>query len=186
MQRRRFILIAFAATIFATLAKATDRIIMSIKKGFNTRAGETRNGERFTMKGVTRNTLDLKIGSADTDGGMAVFEQIGESPNGGPPLHVHPAQDEFFHVLEGDYRFQVGEDGFPASAGDTIFLPRNVPHAFIQLTEHARMLVCYQPAGDMEGFFRETAQWTTPPDKEEIARVFSAHGMEVVGPPLKP
>ena len=76
MQRRRFILTALAATVFVTLAKATDRIIMSIKKGFNTRAGETRNGERFTMKGVTRNTLGLKIGSADTEGGMAVFEQI--------------------------------------------------------------------------------------------------------------
>ena len=47
-------------------------ITMSIKKGFNTRAGETRNGTHFTMKGVTRNTLDLKIASADTDGGMAV------------------------------------------------------------------------------------------------------------------
>jgi len=186
MQRRRFVLSVFASTAFAALAQATNFITMSITKGFNTRAGETRNGEYFTMKGITRNTLDLKISSADTDGGMAVFEQIGESPNGGPPLHIHPDQDEFFHVLEGDYRFQVGEDGFPATTGDTIFLPRGVPHAFIQRTEHARMLVTYQPAGDMEGFFAETAQWTAPPTKEEVARVFRAHGMEVVGPPLQP
>ena len=185
MQRPRFLFSLFATAFAAGRLRASNFLSMSINRGYILRRGETRNGEHFTMKGVTKNTLDLKIGGADTDGGMAVFEQIGESPNGGPPLHVHPAQDEFFHVLEGDYRFQVGEDGFPASAGDTIFLPRNVPHAFIQLTEHARMLVCYQPAGDMEGFFRETAQWTTPPDKEEIARVFSAHGMEVVGPPLK-
>ncbi|MFZ1733268.1 MAG: cupin domain-containing protein [Flavobacteriales bacterium] len=184
MQRRRFVLSVFATAAFAALAQATNRITMSIKKGFNTRAGETRNGTHFTMKGVTANTLDLKIGSADTDGGMAVFEQIGKSPNGGPPLHIHPEQDEFFHVLEGDYRFQVGEERFPAAIGDTIFLPRGVPHAFIQLSEHARMLVTYQPAGDMEGFFAETAQWTVPPSKEEVARVFRAHGMEVVGPPL--
>ncbi|MBK8531906.1 MAG: hypothetical protein IPL64_08420 [Flavobacteriales bacterium] len=46
------------------------------------------------------------------------------------------------------------------------------------------MLVAYQPAGDMEGFFApETAQWTVP-RKGEVARVFRAHGMEVVGPPL--
>ena len=136
------------------------------------------------MKGVTANTLDLKIGSADTGGGMAVFEQIGQSPNGGPPLHIHPQQDEFFHVLEGEYRFRVGDEQFAAAVGDTIFLPRAVPHAFIQLTEHARMLVTYQPAGDMEAFFRETAAWTTPPTKEEVARVFAAHGMQVVGLPL--
>jgi len=184
MQRRRFVLSVFATTAFAALANATDRITLSIKKGFNTRAGETRNGTHFTMKGVTANTLDLKIGSADTDGGMAVFEQIGKSPNGGPPLHIHPTQDEFFHVLEGNYRFQVGEDRFPATTGDTIFLPRGVPHAFIQLTEHARMLVTYVPAGDMEGFFQETALWTAPPSKVEVARVFRAHGMEVVGPAL--
>ena len=32
---------------------------MSIKKGFNTRAGETRNGTHFTMKGVTANELGV-------------------------------------------------------------------------------------------------------------------------------
>jgi mannose-6-phosphate isomerase-like protein (cupin superfamily) len=129
--------------------------------------------------------LDLKIGSADTDGGMAVFEQIGKSPNGGPPLHIHPEQDEFFHVLEGDYRFQVGEERFPAATGDTIFSAAWCT-ARLHPTHRtcARMLVTYVPAGDMEGFFAETAQWTAPPSKEEVARVFRAHGMEVVGPPL--
>lgn len=183
MHRKRFLLTAIAA-VFAVLITKGQALAMSISKGFKIAAGATRNGEHFTMKGVTANTLDLKIGSADTGGGMAVFEQIGQSPNGGPPLHIHPEQDEFFHVLEGAYRFQVGDEHFPASVGDTIFLPRAVPHAFIQLTEHARMLVTYQPAGDMEAFFRETAAWTAPPTKEEVARVFAAHGMQVVGPPL--
>src|SRR5690606_30745239 len=136
------------------------------------------------MQGVTTNTLDLKVGSTDTAGGLAVFEQLGRSPNGGPPMHIHPGQDEFFHVLEGEYRFQVGEERLMAAPGDLVFLPRGVPHAFIQLSEHARMLVVYQPAGDMEGFFRETAAWTEPPGKEEVARVFAAHGMQVTGPPL--
>ncbi len=184
MQRRHFLLSTLVFTAATTMAKASNFMLMSLKKGFNTRAGETRNGAHFTMKGVTANTLDLKIGSADTDGGLAVFEQIGKSPNGGPPLHIHPEQDEYFHVLEGNYRFQVGNEKFPATVGDTIFLPRGVPHAFIQLTDKARMLVTYVPAGDMEGFFSETAQWTALPTKEEVGRVFRAHGMEVVGPPL--
>ncbi len=186
MERRHFTLSLLASLVATGWLKASNTIVMSITKGFNVRRGKTRNGEHFIMKGITRNTLDLKIGSADTGGGMAVFEQIGESPNGGPPLHIHATQDEFFHVLEGDYRFQVGEEVFTAAVGDTIFLPRGVQHAFIQLSERARMLVTYQPAGDMERFFAETAQWTTPPNKEEIARVFSAHGMQVVGPPLMP
>ena len=184
MDRKRFLL-TFIAPGMSVLIGKGQSTMMSVSKGSKVISGGTRNGEHFSMKGVTANTLDLKIGSADTDGGMAVFEQIGRSPNGGPPLHIHPEQDEFFHVLEGEYHFRVGEEQFPASVGDTIFLPRGVPHAFIQLTEHARMMVVYQPAGDMEGFFRETAQWTAPPDKAEVARVFAAHGMEVVGPPLQ-
>jgi len=183
MHRKRFLLSA-VATVVAVIITQGQALAMSITKGFKIAAGAARNGEHLTMKGVTANTLDLKIGSADTGGGMAVFEQIGQSPNGGPPLHIHPQQDEFFHVLEGEYRFRVGDEQFAAAVGDTIFLPRAVPHAFIQLTEHARMLVTYQPAGDMEAFFRETAAWTTPPTKEEVARVFAAHGMQVVGLPL--
>lgn len=183
MHRHRFILTSLAS-LAALLVVKGQAFAEGIGKGFKVAAGAARNGERFTMKGVTANTLDLKIGSADTGGGMAVFEQIGQSPNGGPPLHVHPHQDEFFHVLEGAYRFRVGDEHFPASTGDTIFLPRAVPHAFVQLTEHARMLVTYQPAGEMEAFFRATAAWTAPPTREEVARVFAAHGMLVVGPPL--
>lgn len=66
-----------------------------------------------------------------------------------------------------------------------IFLPRNVRRAFVQLTDRGQMIVTYLLAGKMEVFFEETDRWTTPPSKEEIAKVFMDHGMKVVGPPLK-
>lgn len=153
--------------------------------GFVVRAGAARLDKSFTMKGVTLNTLDVKISGDDTEGAVAVFEQTGHTPNGGPPLHIHDEQDEWFYVIDGAYRFQVGEETHMLSPGDTIFLPRSVPHAFVQLSDKARVIVTYQPAGAMEGFFRTTDAWQTPPLKEEIARVFAAHGMRVVGPPLK-
>jgi hypothetical protein len=37
----------------------------------------------------------------------------------------------------------------------------------------------------MEAFFQVTDQWTSPPSKEEIAKVFEDHEMKVVGSPLK-
>ena len=154
-------------------------------RGFKVVAGESRTGEHYKMKGVTANTLDVKISGADSNGGLSIMEQVGQSPQGGPPLHLHPDQDEFFYVVEGEYQFEVGGERFGLSAGDTIFLPRAVPHAFIQLSQMARMVVGYQPAGQMEGFFRTTAAWTNPPSKEEVAQVFASHGMRVVGPPLK-
>jgi quercetin dioxygenase-like cupin family protein len=153
-------------------------------KGRKVPAGATRAEVHFEMKGVTANTLDVKVSGADTDGRCAVLEQTGRSPNGGPPMHTHPEQDEVFFGVEGRYRFEVGGEHLELGPGDTIFAPRGVPHAFMQLTESARMLLVYQPAGRIEAFFRATASWSSPPSAEEIARVFAAHGMRVVGPPL--
>lgn len=157
---------------------------MRTNKGFKVGSGEARYGMHYKMKGVTLNTLDIKISGQNTDGELAVFEQTGLTPNGGPPLHIHPHQDEWFYVVEGEYLFQVGDEKHSMQAGDTIFLPRNVPHAFVQLTEKARTIVSYLPAGKMEAFFATTDKWASPPTEDEIRKVFADHDMQVVGPPL--
>lgn len=192
MNRSKFILSALSLFPITIFSKAKDNItnlierfgLMRTTKGFKVNSGEARFGVHYRMKGVTLNTLDIKISSKDTDGELAVFEQTGLTPNGGPPLHIHPNQDEWFFVTEGEYLFQVGEEKYNMKAGDTIFLPRNVPHAFIQLTEKARTIVSYQPAGKMEDFFKATDSWNSPPSKEEVIKVFADHDMKVVGPPL--
>lgn len=193
MKRGKFILTALLLYPINLIARSNNNftklfdkeIFMRVKKAFKVNSGEARFGKKYKMKGVTLNNLDIKISGSDTDGELAVFEQTGYTPNGGPPLHVHLHQDEWFFVTEGEYLFQVGEDKYTMKAGDTIFLPRNIPHAFIQLTEKARTIVSYLPAGSMEDFFKTTDSWTTPPSKEEVNKVFEDHGMKVVGPPLK-
>ena len=184
MKRGKFILTVLSIFPLTLLAKIKTTIFMRTDKGFKVPAGEARFGEHFRMKGVTLNTLDIKISGADTENDLAVFEQTGLTPNGGPPLHIHPFQDEWFYVIEGEYLFQVGDEKYQMQAGDTIYLPRNVQHAFIQLTEKGKMIVSYLPAGKMEAFFKVTDKWTAPPSKEAIAQVFAEHDMKVVGPPL--
>jgi quercetin dioxygenase-like cupin family protein len=100
-------------------------------------------------------------------------------------LHIHPAQDEVFKIIEVDYYFQVSTDKYRLKAGDTIFLPRKVPHAWTQVSEKAKMNVIVQPVGKLEEFFVAMAAIEGEPTKEQIAKIFSAHEMEVVGPPLK-
>lgn len=158
---------------------------MRTEKGFKVKAGDARFGKHFKMNGVTLNILDIKISSTDTGADFAVFEQTGLTPNGGPPMHIHPFQDEWFYVIEGEYLFQVGDDKYQMRSGDTIFLPRNVQHAFLQLSEKGKTIVSYFPAGKMESFFKTTSDWTAPPTKEEIAKVFADHEMIVVGEPLQ-
>ena len=62
-------------------------------------------------------------------------------------MHIHTPQDEIFYVTEGAYKFQVGEDKYDLTTGDSIFLPRQVAHAWTQVSEKGKMTVIMQPAG---------------------------------------
>ena len=60
-----------------------------------------------------------------------------------------------------------------------------VPHVWACVGEEPGMLlVALQPAGSFEAFFRESCQMRRLPTPEEADRIFAAHGMKVVGPPL--
>jgi quercetin dioxygenase-like cupin family protein len=185
MKRRHLLATLFATWPLVLLAGPIKWIsAMRTEKGFKVLAGEARFGKHYRMKGVTSNTLDIKISGQDTEGDLAVFEQTGLTPFGGPSLHIHPFQDEWFYVVEGTYKFRVGEETMQLTVGDTIFLPRNIPHAFMQLTDHGKMIVSYLPAGKMESFFEVTDAWENPPTPELIKAVFEDHDMLIVGPPL--
>jgi quercetin dioxygenase-like cupin family protein len=87
--------------------------------------------------------------------------------------------------LEGSYRFKVGDELFNLTAGESIFLPRKVPHAWTQVSEKGRMTVVLQPAGKLENFFVTMAALNHEPTQKEVAAIFAANEMQVVGPPLK-
>jgi len=131
-----------------------------LEAGFVTVAGAGRLGDRTRLNG--RNANDLKIAGSDTGGTFSLFEYTG-TERGGPPLHVHPHQDEVFYVLEGQYRFRVGAAEYELSVGDLIFLPRAVLHTFTQLTATGRLLFSFQPTGRMEEFFWALAALPAPP-----------------------
>lgn len=150
--------------------------------GFVVKATQSRFGEKTLISG--NNPNDIKISSKDTNGMLSIFEYTGND-KGGPPLHVHTKQDEIFFIVEGEYLFQVGNDKYTLKAGDTIFLPRSVPHAFAQLTDKGKMFFIFQPSGKMEDFFRVIGKLSSPPTAEQGARIFSEHDMRVVGPPLQ-
>lgn len=182
MQRRKFLAttavtipaIAFGQTFPASDSRTT--------KGFVVKANESRFKETTILSGTSPN--DIKVSSKDTDGKLTVFEYTGNA-KGGPPLHIHPHQDEIFFIVQGEYLFQVGNDKHTLKAGDTIFLPRAVPHAFAQLTENGKMFFLFQPSGKMEDYFRALSNLTSPPTPEQGAKIFADHDMKVVGPPLQ-
>lgn len=124
--------------------------------------------------------FDIKVSGRDTAGAMCVIDTIRTRP-GGPPLHRHFEQDEWFFVTDGHFRFQVGDTLADLGPGDSIFGPRGIPHAFTCLDPTGRLTIVFQPAGSMEAFF---ANQLTDPRSEQFRQLSLAHGMEVVDPPL--
>lgn len=186
MKRNRFIATILAVG-FAPLAFGDQNQQNSprLEKGFKIKKDEGRIHGHLKLKGVNSNILDLKVSGKDTNGDLAIFEQTSISQGRGTPLHVHQFQDEVFYVIEGEYYFQVGEEKYRLNVGDSIFLPRKVPHAWTQVSEKGKMTVTFQPAGKMEEFFVTMADLKDEPTAEEIAKVFADNGMQIVGPPLK-
>lgn len=155
------------------------------RKAFKISAGEGRIHGHIRLKGVNANILDVKISGSDTNGELAIFEQTSLSQGKGTPLHIHHSQDEIFYVIEGQYKFQVGDDKYYLTTCDSIFLPRQVAHAWTQVSAKGKMTVTMQPAGKLENFFVTMAALDHEPGKEEIAKIFADNEMQVVGPPLK-
>ena len=148
------------------------------------RAGEDRFGENLLLGGT--DSIDCKVSAADTQGAFSVFwsETVAR---GGPFLHLHHDQDEWFSVQEGRFVFRVGEEEFALGPGDSVLAPRGVPHTWANVGEGSgRMLIVFEPAGLMEAFFREVARFTPEarPSAEQVQRLFRSHGMETLGPPI--
>jgi mannose-6-phosphate isomerase-like protein (cupin superfamily) len=183
MLRRKFITSTAASVPVIVFGQTFSATESRTDEGFVVKENESRFKESTVLFGGT-SPNDIKVSSKDTDGKLTVFEYIG-NVKGGPPLHIHYKQDEIFFIVEGEYTFKVGESIYQLKRGDTIFLPRKVPHAFAQNSEKGKMYFMFQPSGKMEDYFRKLAAFKGQPTPEEGAKLFLDHEMKIVGPPLE-
>ena len=97
--------------------------------------------------------------AADTNGERLEFE-LELSPDGRVPgAHVHPEQEERFHVLAGTMTFRLGLRRITASAGETVIVPAGRVHKFANGgSDVARARVEVLPALDMEELLRTTTE----------------------------
>lgn len=185
IERRAFLLTTLAATPLAACAPTvltSGSLAQRRRQGTFVRAGQDRLGSPRTVFGGLR--IDAKVPPADSAGDLYVIEHSDEA-KGGPPRHVHHAQDEWFYVLEGAYVLEVGEERFELGPGDSVFAPRGVPHVWAHTSEGVgRLIIAFQPAGLMEPFLTALSQSGSAPSPGELRPLFEAHGMTVVGPPL--
>ena len=132
-------------------------------------------------RGLGISTIAFKV-TVSGPGDLFILENTFMA-KGGPARHLHYEQDEWFYILEGEFKFEVGAQRFQLRPGDSLLAPRLVPHVWAFVGEtRGRILVAFTPAGKMEAFFREVTKANAmPPQVPELWRV---HGMELLGPPL--
>jgi quercetin dioxygenase-like cupin family protein len=107
------------------------------------------SGERITFLQTAR----------DTDGELLEFE-LELTPDGSVPgAHVHPEQEERFHVLSGRMKFRRGLRRIVAEAGETVVVPAGTVHKFENAGDDvARCRVEVVPALDMEHLLETTVE----------------------------
>jgi mannose-6-phosphate isomerase-like protein (cupin superfamily) len=142
-------------------------------------AGEDQFGE---FRGLGVSVIQFKV-SAQGENGLLVLENIFHA-KGGPARHLHYDQDEWFYAVEGEFVIEVGQERFMMHPGDSLLAPRKVPHVWAYIgNATGRMLITFMPAGKMEAFFCEVTKANAMPPQDPA--LWRAHGMELVGAPLK-
>lgn len=186
MQRRAFLQCSISATVlpFAVPPLTADSPSPAAlpDKGILVRSGQDRSDKPFHFLDAD---FYVKVSGKDNEGRCVIFDTI-RHKKVGPTLHIHTDLDEWFWVIDGEFKFQAGEEILRLKAGDSLFVPRNVQHAFVKTSEGpARLIVMHQPAGTMEEYFRLVSQM---PDNgfESRRSLAEQHGMRFVGAPLKP
>src|SRR5436853_7204273 len=102
-----------------------------------------------------RTKIDCKVSGKDTGGAMCVLEVN----NTGWPRHVNRDQDEWIYVVDGELELEIGKKRIHLGTRESIFIPRNVEHAWAAVSAPSKILNTYQPAGKSEEFFQVLAKF---------------------------
>src|SRR6187397_132240 len=146
-----------------TLIETIDKTINHLKgtnkmkseelfTGFSVAAGKDRFNDGFVHDGTK---IDCKVSGKDTGGAMCVLEVN----NTGWPRHVNRDQDEWIYVVDGMAELEIGKKRIHLNARESMFIPRNVEHAWAAVDATTKILNTYQPAGRIEEFFQALAKY---------------------------
>jgi putative tryptophan/tyrosine transport system substrate-binding protein len=178
MSATTFILRLACLAMVLTMLSAWSTVVAAEKQGFVVLPG---SAPRFSGPvGGEANTAEILATREQTGGAFGVWRYTSPS-GGGPPVHIHRAEDEFFYVLSGAFNFQLGDCVKSAPAGSFVFIPKDAVHTFQHVGPEPGVLLGVVTPGGFEGLF----QSLPGADTEMVKALFTKHHMDVVGPPLE-
>lgn len=136
----------------------------------------------------------VRVSHRDGQDGISILEHTARRGDS-PPLHIHVNEDEVFHIVEGEFRLQIGREQRYERPGHTVLARQGVPHTYRVESEHGRWLTVTINR-QFEDFVRAVARPAEgsrlPPSAgaptaesiEALTTVAKRFGIEIVGPPL--
>ena len=131
----------------------------------------------------------MKATAQETNGVFTLFEDSvvrGKTT----PVHVHPDLDETIYLLEGELLVDVDGDQQRVGPNGVLVAPRGVPHAFLVVSDTARLL-CLLTPGAGESFYRDASDPVSsagdaarPPDLARLREAAErSDSIVLLGPP---
>ena len=116
------------------------------------KGGITRNGKG--LDDLEWNILGQRYFPKASCNATFAFE-TNSAPGQFVPVHIHPNQDEFILVQEGQLELKLDGHWHTAKAGDLVRMPRGIPHGYFNKSDKpARALFWVSPAGKLEELFK--------------------------------
>ena len=116
------------------------------------------NHPEFTLAGVL---MKQHLASEQTGGSFSLFENRSSGPSR-TPIHVHAWDDETLYIMEGEMRAIIAGEEQTIKAGESIFLPRGIPHQLMNdgVFPAHYLLLC--TPGGFEGFLADGGHSLAP------------------------
>ena len=138
------------------------------------------NTPRFSGPGGRESNVFEILATREQTGGVFGLFRLTVAPQGGPGVHIHRGEDEFFYVLQGEFHFKVGDRVVSSPVGTFVFVPRGQGHTFQNLSTEPGVLLGGVLPGGLEGLFTETSG----ADAEQLKKLAEKYRIEFIGPPL--
>ena len=111
--------------------------------------GVVRAGQGDIEWSILGHTYWLKAETAE----CFAFETL-DPPGTFVPVHIHPAQDEFIHVIEGQLDLYLDGAHHIAKGGDLVRMPMGIPHGYYNISDKpTRALFWVTPARRLRELF---------------------------------